>query len=590
MMQWEALEWTSLLGWHLRAAAVLAVIVLAALALRGAKSRVRHGLLAAGLIAAVVLPSVAAVAPVSWAVEMPTATAVETSPAPLPELPAVAASDLPVLSSPAVVQPERSIDWRSLLIGVWLAGVLLGLGRALASALGAWSLRRGAGSPSLELLAIHDAVQRKLGVQARLAITPRIGVPIVVGIVRPTILLPREAIAWDAGRVRAVLLHELGHVAQGDPRWFFAAHLVRALLWIDPLAWVATRMFFREAEYSADDTALAGGIGGPDYAAELLALARLDLQAVPLVAAPALGRPVIGKRIRRVLQDPPTLVRLRRVVPVLLGALGGATAVVLMRPATVPEPASLPVAAATTASPLRAMTVPVPTTAAHVAIHDGLIEARFVDAQPLDVLASSGLTPDIARQGHLITALHERFVDDGHDELPLVLSVDDGIPFEAVVDVMYTAGRAGWRSYMLAIDIDGELRGLSLSPPTFASDAPEDGPKSLRVRWIGSGFHLETTANSPPHEDAYSAVTHCGLPERHVEDLQRAASRMCELNGSRATPVIFAPAPKTPYEELAAALIAAHRDCGGSNVIEAGGGSIAATETAPACDLDRFGE
>ena len=590
-MEWEALEWTSLLGWHARAAAVLAVTVLAALALRNARPRLRHGVLAVGLIAAVALPTIAAVAPISWALEVPThAVAVaERSTQALPELPAVAASELPTLSSRPVVQPNP-IDWGSLLVGVWLAGALLGLGRALVSGIGAWSLRRGAGAPSLELAAIHDAVQHRLGISASLRVTPRIGVPIVVGIVRPTILLPREAIGWDTGRVRAVLLHELGHVAQGDPRWFFAVHLVRAVLWIDPLAWIAARMFFREAEYSADDAALAGGIGAPDYAAELLALARLDLQAVPLVAAPAVGKPVIGKRIRRVLQDPPTLVRLRRIVPVLLGALGGATAVVLMRPTPVVTPTAPTVELPSVVNPLRTLTVPLPTDSPRVDIHDDLIEARFATVAPFNLVAASGLAPEAARQGHLISLLHARFAEDGHFDLPVVIAVDDGIPFEAVVDVMYTAGRAGFRSYLLAVDIDGELRGLSLSPPTVALDASGEAPKSVRVRWVGAGFHLETTSTSPPREAAYQPVTHCSTPERRIEDIQRAVARMCEVNGNRPTPVIFAPAAGTPYEELAAAIIGAHRDCGGGDIVEAGGGALALEDPAPACNLDTFGE
>jgi len=572
-MEWEALEWTSLLGWHARAAAVLAVTVLAALALRGAKPRLRHGVLAVGLIAAVVLPTLAAVAPVSWALEVPTQTVTAPAPQTLPELPAAAASELPTLSRRAVVQPEP-IDWRSLLIGVWLAGAVLGLGRALASAIGAWSLRRGAGSPSHEIAAVFDAVQRRLGVTARLRVTPRIGVPIVVGVIHPTILLPREAIGWDTGRVRAVLLHELGHVAQGDPRWFFAAHGVRSLLWIDPLAWVATRMFFREAEYSADDAALAGGIGAPDYAAELLALARLDLHAVPLVAAPALGKPVIGKRIRRVLQDRPTLVRLRRVVPVLLGALGGASAVVLMRPA---EPQVDQLAEAPPAA--RAKTVPLPTRSPRVDLHANRIEAR-IGGTTLELLANAGLVP--TREGHLIRPVLEQ-LETADTSMPLVVRADDGVGFGALVDVLYTGGRAGFRSYLLVVDVDGEERGVPLNPPTFNADGSptEPEPESLRLRWIGAGHHLDAGP---------SGRADCSLPARDPELVTRAAARMCEVNGNRPTPVVFAPDVSTSYQELVEMLVAAQRDCGGKDIIEAGGGSIDAVDDAPACDLETFAQ
>src|SRR5205085_295344 len=64
--------------------------------------------------------------------------------------------------------------------------------------------------------------RRRLGIGRTvvLACSPGVSVPVVLGWLRPTIVLPRSLTAPDArGHADAVLLHELSHVRRGDYPW-----------------------------------------------------------------------------------------------------------------------------------------------------------------------------------------------------------------------------------------------------------------------------------------------------------------------------------------------------------------------------------
>ncbi len=87
-------------------------------------------------------------------------------------------------------------------------------------------------------------------------------------------LLPRDAHNWNIERVRVVLSHELAHIRRHD--WFvqIGADVIRALLWFNPLVWIASRRLRRESELACDDEVLGMGVESRAYAAHLLELAR----------------------------------------------------------------------------------------------------------------------------------------------------------------------------------------------------------------------------------------------------------------------------------------------------------------------------
>ena len=108
---------------------------------------------------------------------------------------------------------------------------------------------------------------------------------------RPVVILPRAASEWSADRARIVLCHELAHVRRGDWLALIAAEFLRAVYWFNPLAWMVAKRLRDESERACDDEVMAQGVEGTDYAAELLALARiLNAERPGWVTAPAMAR------------------------------------------------------------------------------------------------------------------------------------------------------------------------------------------------------------------------------------------------------------------------------------------------------------
>ena len=135
--------------------------------------------------------------------------------------------------------------------------------------------------------------------------------PLTWGWWRPAVLLPTESGQWPVERRRIVLLHELAHVKRWDCLTQFAAKIVCALYWFNPLAWVAARQMCIERERACDDLVLTGGCKASDYAGQLVEIAT-SFRRMPQVAAIAMARPSgLEKRIAAIVDAS----RVRRLRP-----------------------------------------------------------------------------------------------------------------------------------------------------------------------------------------------------------------------------------------------------------------------------------
>lgn len=157
----------------------------------------------------------------------------------------------------------------------WALGALWQWMRLVEGARQARRLRRSAQpAPALETLLAHELPRH-----ARIATTAVDG-PMVVGLLHPTILIPRAlANSLEADALRDILRHEIAHIRRGD-LWLTAA--VRAVLaawWWNPFLRLIHARLDLAREMACDARAARGCAARVDYAASLLSSAEtlLDL-------------------------------------------------------------------------------------------------------------------------------------------------------------------------------------------------------------------------------------------------------------------------------------------------------------------------
>ncbi len=170
-----------------------------------------------------------------------------------------------------------SLPLPSLLLGVWVVGVLSVLGSLVQSiARLRWRTERSARivqGPLWE--AAQDASARLDLPHPPVLLRGEVGtVPMTWGVRRPVVLLPLNAEGWEPWRLDAVFLHELGHYRRRDYLSQIIAHFACAFYWFNPLVWFAAHRMWIEREHACDDLVISSGLDAPTYATDLLSLAR----------------------------------------------------------------------------------------------------------------------------------------------------------------------------------------------------------------------------------------------------------------------------------------------------------------------------
>src|SRR5262249_29844346 len=138
--------------------------------------------------------------------------------------------------------PARPMDWLAAGI-IGYAVVVAGfLSRLLASLAAVRRLRRsGVPVEDRAWLEALERCRRRLGIHRAVGLSwsPRLGIPVVLGWTRPTIVLPDSLSSLPPNdHAEPILLHELSHVRRGDYPWNVVLRIVQALYWPHPLVWL----------------------------------------------------------------------------------------------------------------------------------------------------------------------------------------------------------------------------------------------------------------------------------------------------------------------------------------------------------------
>jgi hypothetical protein len=182
-------------------------------------------------------------------------------------------------------------------------------------------------------------IAASLRVRARvgIAICDRIAAPVLIGILRPIILLPPAAITgWSPDEIEMVLLHELAHVRRWDNLVNLLQRCIESLQFFHPAVWLVSNWVRREREACCDAIVVRRTQRPHAYAELLVALAAQMPRSVLFhpAASSAMAAGPLRKRIRRILQldDDPMLISGRSFALILFGLFIAAGLAVLYVP------------------------------------------------------------------------------------------------------------------------------------------------------------------------------------------------------------------------------------------------------------------
>jgi HEAT repeat protein/beta-lactamase regulating signal transducer with metallopeptidase domain len=329
-----------------KGALLLVAIFVVTRLMRGASAATRHVAWAAGIVVLIALPVLSALLPRLEVVPVPAPAGLQLTPPPapaaapdentegttgpkravfasndaaLPKAKGLAArlvsgsrdpsplADEPCpLFSRCTVDKVTAISPAEGFVTLWLIVAVALLSRLAIGALAARRLVRRAvpvRDASWHLL-LKDA-QEMAGVSGtvRLYESAEVGMPVTLGILRPTIVVPPLATSWSEERRLTVLVHELAHVRRNDVATCLTARVACALHWMNPLVWRAARKLRDECERACDDLVIRAGMTASTYADDLLDIVRnAGSSRSPAVALPMAQRSDFEGRLLAILE------------------------------------------------------------------------------------------------------------------------------------------------------------------------------------------------------------------------------------------------------------------------------------------------
>ena len=186
-----------------------------------------------------------------------------------------------------------------LLSAGWGLGVLLLLGCLGSHYFRTRRLRRSAVPAGRAATEICRTVAQRMGLEAPpVLVASAVGSPLLLGILRPAVLLPAAHPNMANAQVFA---HELAHVRRRDCLWNIVSRLLCALCWFQPLMWTLARRAEQVNEEACDDFVLSYVGQRRSYAWRLLDMA----QVLGCAAPQRLGigvvnlRSSLGRRVQR---------------------------------------------------------------------------------------------------------------------------------------------------------------------------------------------------------------------------------------------------------------------------------------------------
>lgn len=146
---------------------------------------------------------------------------------------------------------------------------------------------------------------KRMGItkKVQLFISETLQVPVMIGFLKPVILLPAAMVNnLSPEQLEAILLHELAHIRRNDYLLNIFQSIVETILFFNPFVWWISRNIRLEREHCCDDLVIAGTVQPMHYARALVALEEYRITANPMAMAAAHDKHHLLHRIKRIME------------------------------------------------------------------------------------------------------------------------------------------------------------------------------------------------------------------------------------------------------------------------------------------------
>jgi bla regulator protein BlaR1 len=195
---------------------------------------------------------------------------------------------------------------------------------------------RGISQPDHSTGALFQRLKDRMGITlpVKLQYSARVTMPMMLGALKPVILLPVATVAQlSVAELEAILLHELAHIKRQDYLINIVQIFIETLLFFNPFVWWISAGIRCEREHCCDDLVIAQTQEPLPYAKALAALEANRYASQPFALAAAGQKHHLFNRIKRITEMKKTPLSYGRLAAALITAGGLMFSIVWFTPA-----------------------------------------------------------------------------------------------------------------------------------------------------------------------------------------------------------------------------------------------------------------
>lgn len=243
--------------------------------------------------------------------------------------------------SPAINWWQDLNSWyvhnTKLIVNIYLVGIMLFISRIVFNLIRIKSLKTaGTSEPTEQWIILLKKSLQNLNItkHVQLFFSSKVTVPVIVGTVKPVILIPIAlANQLTVAQIESILVHELAHIKRNDYLINVLQMFIETVLFFNPFVWYISRQIRETREYCCDDI-VVNNANKLSYIKALATLETYRQQSLQPVLAAKGSQQHLLTRIKRIMEMKNDNINYSQLIAVVLTFVVLATSITIVSPNT----------------------------------------------------------------------------------------------------------------------------------------------------------------------------------------------------------------------------------------------------------------